>query len=78
METRRLHRLFSLAAFILQNYHVVELRFLFWKTQVSRSLVLLGTFILGLLAGWLSHRLRKKDDKPERKKSMSDEEKPSH
>ena len=40
--------------FVGQNAQVVELRFLFWKTAASRSLVLLGTFLLGLIGGWLS------------------------
>ncbi|MFH1672964.1 MAG: LapA family protein [Pseudomonadota bacterium] len=53
--------LFLFALFIIQNAQVVEVRFLFWKAQASRALVLLGTFILGLVAGWLTVRLRKKD-----------------
>ena len=42
------------AIFIIQNVQVVEVSFLFWKAQASRSLVLLGTFLLGLIGGWLS------------------------
>lgn len=53
--------LFLFALFIIQNAQVVEVRFLFWKAQASRSLVLLGTFILGLIAGWLTGWIRKKD-----------------
>jgi uncharacterized integral membrane protein len=49
------------AAFIVQNAEVVEVRFLFWSTEASRALVLLGTFIFGLIAGWLTGWLRKKD-----------------
>jgi putative membrane protein len=41
------------AIFVGQNAQVVELRFLFWKTAASRSIVLLGTFLVGLAAGWL-------------------------
>jgi putative membrane protein len=52
------------AAFVVQNAQVVELRFLFWKAQASRALVLLGTFALGLIAGWLSGWVRKKDKAP--------------
>ena len=40
--------------FILQNIQVVEVRFLFWKTQIPRALVLLITFGGGLLTGWFS------------------------
>jgi putative membrane protein len=42
------------AVFVAQNAQVLEVRFLFWSTQVSRALVLLGTFILGLIVGWVS------------------------
>jgi putative membrane protein len=42
------------ATFVIQNAQVVEVRFLFWSTQASRALVLLGTFILGLIVGWVA------------------------
>jgi putative membrane protein len=42
------------AVFILQNAQVVEVRFLFWGTEASRAIVLLVTFFLGLVSGWLS------------------------
>lgn len=41
------------AIFVIQNAHVVQVRFLFWSTTVSRSLVLVGTFVLGFIAGRL-------------------------
>lgn len=47
------------AVFILQNTEVVEVRFWFWQAQASRALVLLITFIVGLLIGWLTG-IRKK------------------
>ena len=40
--------------FIGQNAQVIEVGFLFWKTAASRSLVLLGTFVVGLAGGWLA------------------------
>jgi putative membrane protein len=40
--------------FIGQNAQVVEVRFLFWKGAASRSLVLLGTFLVALAGGWLA------------------------
>ena len=52
------------AAFIVQNAQVVEVRFLFWRTEASRALVLLGIFILGLISGWLFRWLRKKWPQP--------------
>ena len=53
------------AIFVVQNAHVVEVRFLFWRTEASRALVLVGTFLLGLIAGWLSSKLGKKERKLE-------------
>jgi len=49
------------AVFIVQNAQVVEVRFLFWSTEASRALVLLGTFFLGLFAGWLSGKVFKRN-----------------
>jgi putative membrane protein len=46
--------------FVLQNTQVVEARFLLWKVSMSRSLLLLGTFLIGIIAGWLLRRPRHK------------------
>jgi len=54
---------FLFAIFVVQNVEVMEVRFLFWRTGASRALVLVSTFGLGLLAGWLVLWLRK----PERR-----------
>jgi uncharacterized integral membrane protein len=49
--------LFALLAlvivFVLQNTQVVDVRFFFWTVSMSRALVLLGTLVIGLFAGWL-------------------------
>ncbi len=42
--------------FVLQNTQVVEARFLAWEVSMSRSLMLLGTFLVGIIAGWLLRR----------------------
>jgi len=42
--------------FVIQNTQVVETRFLVWTISMSRSLLLLGTFIIGVIAGWLLKR----------------------
>lgn len=63
---------FLFALFILQNAQVVEVRFLFWKAQASRSLVLLGTFILGLIAGWLTGWIRKKGPEEPGKENLQE------
>jgi hypothetical protein len=54
---------FLFAIFVIQNVEVMEVRFLVWRTGASRALVLVSTFGLGLLGGWLMLWLRK----PERR-----------
>ena len=44
--------------FVIQNTQVVETRFLIWTISMSRSLLLLGTFIIGVIAGWLVRRAK--------------------
>jgi len=58
------------AVFILQNAQVVEVRFLFWGTEASRAIVLLVTFFLGLVSGWLSGWKHKKPDENKPKPNM--------
>jgi uncharacterized integral membrane protein len=51
------------AVFVIQNTQVLEVRFLFWSTQVSRALILAGTFVLGFVFGQLwSWMIRKKTE----------------
>jgi uncharacterized integral membrane protein len=49
------------AVFVVQNVEVMDVRFLFWHGGASRALVLIGTFGFGLLAGWLTLWLRKRE-----------------
>lgn len=44
--------------FVIQNTQVVEFRFLAWKVSMSRALLMLGTFIIGAIVGWLGRRPR--------------------
>lgn len=48
--------------FVIQNTQVVEVRFLFWNTQVSRALILAGTFMLGFISGQLWSWIRRKKE----------------
>jgi uncharacterized integral membrane protein len=50
-----------LATFFIQNAEAVPVRFLFWGMTVSRSIVLLITFALGLIVGLISGRVGRKD-----------------
>jgi len=50
------------AVFVIQNTQMVEVRFLFWSTQVSRALILAGTFVLGFISGRLWSWIRRKQE----------------
>ena len=57
--------LIALAAiFIIQNFEVVELRFLFWKIGMSRALMFLLLLLIGMAIGWLlrGHQLNKEQN----------------
>ena len=49
------------ATFIIQNAGVVQVRFLFWSAQASRAIILLGTFVLGIIVGYVAGRVRRKE-----------------
>ena len=38
--------------FAVQNLQVVEVDFLFWSLKMSKFLVILGTYVMGMLTGW--------------------------
>lgn len=42
-----------LVIFMIQNYQVVELRFLFWELEMSRAILFFAVFAAGMLSGWL-------------------------
>lgn len=45
--------------FSIQNAEITDVKFLFWKISVSRVLVILGSFSVGVLVGILSSIKRK-------------------
>lgn len=47
-----------LILFVLQNYQMVEIRFLFWHLDMSRSLLVFLLFGSGALAGWILRGLK--------------------
>ncbi len=44
--------------FVFQNMDVAEVTFLSWKISTSRALILLLTFLIGVVVGWLARRPR--------------------
>jgi uncharacterized integral membrane protein len=41
--------------FIIQNAVGVEIRFLFWSIQISRSVLIVLFLTIGIIIGWLLH-----------------------
>ncbi|MDH3691642.1 MAG: lipopolysaccharide assembly protein LapA domain-containing protein [Gammaproteobacteria bacterium] len=46
--------------FTFQNMEVVTVNFLQWEVSVSRALLLISLFLVGLLLGWLLPGTRRK------------------
>lgn len=45
----------SVVLFLAQNLGVVEVKFLFWSIQISRSIFIFILLLLGIIMGWLLH-----------------------
>jgi len=41
--------------FIIQNVAIVEIQFLFWATQMPRSLLMFLLLAIGVIIGWFLH-----------------------
>ena len=52
-----------LVIFAVQNYEVVSIQFLFWSFQTSRTIVLFGAFIIGVLVGLMALLVKKNNHK---------------
>ena len=52
-----------IVVFSIQNARVIEISFLFWKLEASTVLVILGSFIIGILVGVLLSLKRKTKSK---------------
>jgi uncharacterized integral membrane protein len=49
-----------LVIFAVQNYEIVSIQFLFWSFQTSRTIILFGAFIIGILVGLIAVFLKRK------------------
>jgi uncharacterized integral membrane protein len=47
-----------LVIFSAQNYEVVQVRFLFWRLEMSRAVLLLLVLAVGLAIGWTFSTIR--------------------
>jgi len=59
MKNLKLYSIFTLIVFVIlfivQNLAVVEIKFLFWSTQMSRSIFIFILLLTGIFIGWLLH-----------------------
>jgi putative membrane protein len=53
-----------LVVFTAQNYQVVELRFLIWRLEMSRAILIFGVFAAGILSGWLVSSVSSRRHRP--------------
>lgn len=44
--------LLAIVIFSLQNLETIEVSFLIWSLQLSKVVVILGTYALGMVSGW--------------------------
>jgi uncharacterized integral membrane protein len=51
--------LIAIVIFAVQNLQVVEVDFLFWSLKLSKFLIILGAYVLGMLTGWAAVHLLK-------------------
>jgi len=53
--------------FIIQNVAVVEIQFLFWSIQMSRSLLIFFLLVIGIIMGWfIQSYFKQRKGKPDR------------
>ena len=48
-----------IVVFSVQNVEVTDVKFLFWKLSISRVLIILGSFVFGVMVGVLVTMKRK-------------------
>jgi putative membrane protein len=53
--------LLLLVIFSVQNYEMVQVRFLLWSFTTSRALVIFGTLVIGMIIGWLGFYIWEKN-----------------
>jgi uncharacterized integral membrane protein len=44
--------LIAIAIFAIQNLAAVEVSFLVWSVSLSKSVIILGAYVLGTVSGW--------------------------
>ena len=49
--------------FVFQNTEIVTVSFFAWQISMSRALMVLVTFLIGVVAGWISGRYKRGERK---------------
>ncbi len=44
--------LIAIVIFSVQNLEAIDVRFLIWSTSISKVVVIIGTYLLGMVSGW--------------------------
>jgi uncharacterized integral membrane protein len=44
--------LLVIVIFSIQNLEAVDVSFLFWSMSISKVVLVLGTYVLGMISGW--------------------------
>ena len=44
--------LLIIVIFSIQNLEAVDVSFLFWSMSISKVVLILGTYVLGMISGW--------------------------
>ena len=54
--------LLFLVIFTVQNYEIVQIKFLFWGFQTSRAIIVFITLVIGFVVGLSVGFIRKKEE----------------
>ena len=44
--------LVAIVIFSIQNLQAIDVSFLIWSASISKVVVIIGTYVLGMLTGW--------------------------
>jgi len=44
--------LLAIIIFSIQNLEAIDVSFLFWSASISKVVVIIGTYLLGMISGW--------------------------
>ena len=44
--------LIAIVIFSIQNLEAIDVSFLIWSASISKVIVIIGTYVLGMLTGW--------------------------